>query len=78
MKNGSYRNPDASKEWFGPSHPAKVIIKKSILPQSNVCGRILKLWSTGSLFQMCVQLLLILILNNWYEFMKFLEWDTQH
>ena len=24
---GYYRNPDASKQWFGPRQPAKIILK---------------------------------------------------
>ena len=37
MKNGTYLNSDASKQWLGLHHPAKVVVKKSVLPQSNVC-----------------------------------------
>ena len=30
MKNGSYHNTDASKQWLGPRQPAKIIVKKSV------------------------------------------------
>ena len=32
-----YRDPDATKQWFGPHQPAKVIVEESVRPQSNVC-----------------------------------------
>ena len=31
-----YCNTDASKQWLDPLQPAKVIVKKNVLPQSNV------------------------------------------
>ena len=37
VKRVDCRNPDASKQWLGTRKPAKVIVKKSVRPQSNVC-----------------------------------------
>ena len=43
-----YRYPDASKRWLGPRQPAKVIVKKIGLAQSNVVS-ILEFWRCNSL-----------------------------
>ena len=79
MKNESYRNPDASKQWLGPRQPVNVIVKKSVQTQSYcVSDGMLKVWFPGSVFQTSVQSMRIFILNNWKEFMKFWDGDSLH
>ena len=52
--------------------------QKLVWTHINGCLGILKVWFSGSLFQMGVQSMRIFILNNWNEFMKFWDGDIQH
>ena len=80
-KIGLLRNPEASKQWLGPRQPAKVIVKNRLGKKLKLC-----VWSN---FEGVIQwelvpngraslYLRIFIINNWNEFMKFRDGDTQH
>ena len=80
MKKVYYRNPDASKQWFGPRKLAKVIVKKSILPQTNVVC-LVEFWRCDSLgvcfkraCSWCGSLFSTTGTSSW----KFWDGDTQH